>query len=265
MDAHVLEILDDGAHDGVTNMARDRALWRDREERRSRTAFLRIYRWSPPALSLGYHQSTDELDPAWFRGQGIDIVRRPTGGAAVLHLDEITYSLCAPLGWPGVGHSVAEIYEAVAGALVDALRELGVAAERGGGGRPTGFACFAAAGGHEITVAGRKLVGSAQRRGRAAFLQHGSLLTGPGHLRLFGGLVGNRADARRARLAERTTDLSQLGRADLKSGDFARGLGGALAKTMRASVRWPSAVDPGVAALERELAASARVDDRLRS
>lgn len=264
MAATDLEIFVDGAHDGFTNMARDRALWREREEGRSDTAFLRVYAWSPPALSLGFHQRDDEVDSAWLRGHGVDLVRRPTGGAAVLHWDEITYSLCAPLGRPGLGRSVAEIYESVARALVEALGQFGVAAERGGGGRPTGFACFDAAGGHEITVAGRKLVGSAQRRGRRAFLQHGSLLTGPGHLKLYAALAGAESGAS-ARLEERTTDLSRLGHGDLTRTDFALGLGRALADATSARVWRREELKPEVSARAHELVAASPSGSRLKS
>lgn len=250
-----LRVLVDAALDGATNMARDRALWREREDGGEPSPLLRIYRWSPPALSLGYHQTLDDTEREAFRRRGIDVVRRPTGGSAVLHHQEITYALTAPRGTRGLGDGVAEIYSAVADALVEALGRLGIEATRGGGGRPEGFACFGAAGGHEITVGGRKLVGSAQRRGRVAFLQHGSILTGPGHLEIFPDDGPQRR--RRRWLAERTTDLADLGFADVGPKEMAEALAGALARRLDRGVQWVEAVDEAVLRHERELLAGA--------
>lgn len=250
-----LQVLVDGALDGATNMARDRAVWRAREEGETESPFLRLYAWSPRALSLGFHQPAADVELDHFQRREIEVVRRPTGGAAVLHADEITYALSAPLGVAGLGRSVHEIYDAVAGALVDALRELGVRAECGGAGRPEGFACFGAAGGHEITVDGRKLVGSAQRRGRAAFLQHGSILTGPGHLEIFADDESGRR--RRRWLAERTTDLSQLGHGELSPNAMAESLAVALVARTGGSMEWLESVPSSITRRESGLLAEA--------
>lgn len=213
---------------GSQNMRIDRRLF-DRVERGTEEAiFLRLYAWSPPAVSLGFHQDASPVDEGALARDGVDWVRRPTGGAAVLHDDEITYAVVAPLGLPGLGRGVLEIHDALAAVFVAALAEHGVGAALGGEGRPEGFACFGAAGGHEITVRGRKLVGSALRRGRRAFLQHGSLLRGRGHLRLREYLgAGRRAADPLADplwLARRTICLEELGRADLRAEDLGRSL-----------------------------------------
>lgn len=174
----------DGPLDGEQNMRRDRELWQAFEADPVPGVRLRVYGWQPGALSLGFHQSDAMIDRAALRDHGLELVRRPTGGAAVLHRDEITYAVAGPLGLPGLGRGVVEIHAAIADALSVALRESGIDPAFGGDGTPQEFACFGAAGGHELTVNGRKLVGSALRRGRNAFLQHGSVLTGPGHLDL---------------------------------------------------------------------------------
>ncbi|MGD8277312.1 MAG: biotin/lipoate A/B protein ligase family protein [Gemmatimonadota bacterium] len=143
---------------------------------------LRLYRWSPACLSFGRNQpARGRYDPDRARAEGIDIVRRPTGGLAVLHDRELTYAVAVPadvLGGP------RETYLALNRALVRALVRLGLpaavaplAATRAEpldrtGGNP----CFAAAAPGEVTAGGRKLVGSAQRYERRTVLQHGSIL-----------------------------------------------------------------------------------------
>ena len=150
--------------DGAWNMAVDEALLR------STTAaggdalpILRLYGWSPPALSLGRAQPSDGAhDPAYLRREAIDLVRRPTGGGAVLHEHERTYAVVAPTGGP-FGRTLRETYAAVAAALVDAYRRLGVSVDRsearGGppGTRPARETlCFARASVDEIVFRGRK-------------------------------------------------------------------------------------------------------------
>ena len=204
----------DGPQSGAVNMERDRRLWQRFEADPSPGVRLRVYGWRPAALSLGFHQSDEDVDREALAQQGIDLVRRPTGGAAVLHADEITYSVAAPLGVPGLGRGVLEIHAAIAGALAKSLAALGVAVDFGGGGQPRDFACFSGAGGHEMTVAGRKLVGSALRRGRQGFLQHGSVLRGEEHLDLcsfMAGLSAGEREARRAGLARKTCTLRSIG------------------------------------------------------
>jgi len=159
---------------------------------------LRFYAWDPACLSLGRAQPVADVDLPALRAAGFDLVRRPTGGAAVLHVDEVTYAVAAPLGMPGLGRAVLEIHSAIAEALAGTFRALGVDVDFGGDGVPQEFACFSGAGGHEMTVEGRKLVGSALRRGRNAFLQHGSVLGSPSHLDLTDFIAGADEDARRA-------------------------------------------------------------------
>ncbi len=135
----------------------------------------RIYTWERPTLSLGMHERA-RLQPEVAAAAGVDVVWRPTGGRALLHHREVTYSVTAPTR----GASLSESYRAINAILLDALARLGVAAseaERAGRPlRPDGAACFAEPNVGELVVQGRKLVGSAQRRDAHALLQHGSIL-----------------------------------------------------------------------------------------
>jgi lipoate-protein ligase A len=166
---------------------------------------LRLYRWSSPALSIGYAQDRDrDVDTEACRERGIAVIRRITGGRAVLHDAEVTYSVSAPAGQPGFGSGLDAAYRRIAAGLVAGLRLLGLPASPAApglrspapGSRPA--ACFAATSRHEIAVDGRKLVGSAQRREGGAFLQHGSILL-RSHAELAGrllrGLPGAGAEA----------------------------------------------------------------------
>ena len=147
---------------------------------------LRLYRWSRPTVSFGRNEPAAGLYDleAASRG-GIDFVRRPTGGRAVLHDWELTYAVVLP----ATGRiSLRAIYSMVNEGLVRALGALGVEASMAGAGEPPlppdAGPCFQRPAPGEVTVNGRKLVGSAQARVAGAILQHGSLLLGPGHERL---------------------------------------------------------------------------------
>ncbi len=167
--------LDSGAADGTTNMATDSALMA--HARRTGLATFRVYAWDRPTLSLGRHErARDRFDPARITARGIGIVRRPTGGRALLHHREVTYSVIAPVGPLSLGESYAVINTL----LLQALAGLGVAATVVTAARrplrPEGAACFAEPGACELAVGGAKLVGSAQLREEGALLQHGSIL-----------------------------------------------------------------------------------------
>jgi lipoyl(octanoyl) transferase len=167
--------LDSGAADGATNMAVDAALLD--HARGTGEATLRVYAWSRPTVSFGRHErARPGFAPDRLAAEGIDAVRRPTGGRALLHHREVTYSVTAPAG----AMSLAESYRAINALLLAALRRLGVPAEEaprsGRPLRPDGAACFAEPAPGELTVAGAKLVGSAQLREEGALLQHGSIL-----------------------------------------------------------------------------------------
>jgi lipoate-protein ligase A len=164
------------------NMARDAAMaWAVGEGLVPPT--LRLYRWEPAAVSVGYAQRGDAaLDLVACARAGLAVVRRPTGGKAVLHGRDLTYAVAVPRhGTWGKGNPAAccrRIHEAVAAGLNRLGAPAQVAGPRpplGGAHEGSGVPCFAALSSHEITVGGRKLVGSAQRRFVRAILQHGSI------------------------------------------------------------------------------------------
>ena len=136
---------------------------------------LRLYRWSPPALSLGRFQPETDVDVDACRGLGVEVVRRPTGGRALLHGGDLTYAVAMPRP-PGAAGHVDALYRMLAAGLVAGLAELGVAAAIGGDRGPAGPVCFAAAQGADLRVGDRKLCGSAQVQRGAVVLQHGSVL-----------------------------------------------------------------------------------------
>lgn len=145
---------------------------------------LRLYVWSPPCVSLGYGQKSSDVDFERAAALSWHVVRRPTGGRAILHTDELTYSVIASLGEPLVTGGVIESYRRLSAGLLDGLARLGLAArsEAEFGSISSAAAdpiCFETPSDYEITARGKKLIGSAQVRKRNAVLQHGSLpLTG---------------------------------------------------------------------------------------
>lgn len=147
------------------------------EAGRTGASFLRLYRWSPPCLSFGRNEPVDRYDRVAIERLGIDVVRRPTGGRAVWHDQEVTYAVAAPVAAFG---TLRDSYRAIHERLAAALRSMGVSAALApnpGTRFPlTGGSCFAGVAGGEVVVGGRKLVGSAQVRQGSAFLQHGSIL-----------------------------------------------------------------------------------------
>ena len=174
---------------GASNMALDHALMH--RAVRTGEAVLRIYTWQKPTLSFGRHEiARGVYDRAAISAAGLAVVRRPTGGRAVLHDDEITYSVTAPLpsdhraALPGGARRARArgLYAAINHLLLQGLARLGVAAQLASGdatARPRSLGagpCFDTASDGELVVAGRKLVGSAQWREEGAVLQHGSML-----------------------------------------------------------------------------------------
>jgi lipoyl(octanoyl) transferase len=173
----------DGANRGAWNMAVDAALAEAVDSGHS-PPVLRLYRWRPPCLSLGFSQPYEAADAAFCAAHGVAVVRRPTGGRAVLHHLELTYSVLAPLGQGPFSQDLQAAYRAICSALVAGLARLGVPAALSGGpegGRisPTEvIPCFIAPAAGEVVAHGRKLVGSAMRRQGGSILQHGSILEG---------------------------------------------------------------------------------------
>jgi lipoate-protein ligase A len=142
---------------------------------------LRLYGWEPPCLSIGYAQPFSDVDHRQLNSQGWDIVRRPTGGRAILHTDELTYAVIGPDSNALLVGGVIESYRRLSQALLSALHQLGIPAQAnqqkrsGPGEQSQEPICFEVPSNYEITVQGKKLIGSAQARKRSGVLQHGSL------------------------------------------------------------------------------------------
>lgn len=163
------------------NMAVDEAILKMVEAAKS-TPTVRFYAWDPPAVSVGYFQdSLKDVDIPACREMGMDIVKRLTGGRAVLHDRELTYSVICPESDPHFPDNILGTYKVISSCLVKGLNFLGLdasltpSAKRRGRDAPS--ACFSSPSHYEITISGKKLIGSAQKRGDGAFLQHGSILT----------------------------------------------------------------------------------------
>jgi len=144
---------------------------------------LRLYAWTPACLSLGYAQPFADVDTQRLKAQHWEVVRRVTGGRAILHTDELTYSIIAPNDEPRVAGTVLESYNRLAQALALAVKSLHVAVEmkeeKASEAPNNNPVCFEVPSTYEITVNGKKLIGSAQARKKEGVLQHGSLpLTG---------------------------------------------------------------------------------------
>jgi lipoate-protein ligase A len=159
---------------GILNMAIDEAILMAKNTRPT----LRLYAWQPSCLSLGYGQPVAAIDMRRLQAVGYDFVRRPTGGRAVLHAQEMTYSVILPPNHPIGDGGVIPCYQRISRALLSGLNYLGVqteatAQERRGG--QNGPVCFATPSYYEVMANGSKLIGSAQLRRKAGVLQHGSL------------------------------------------------------------------------------------------
>lgn len=166
---------------GKMNMALDAAIL-EAVGRGSVLPTLRLYAWDPPCLSLGYSQPYSDVDLARVHACGWDVVRRPTGGRAILHTDELTYSVIGPKSDPRLEGGLMDSYRRISRALFTALDKLGLPVEVHSGKNPQAHhqpVCFENPSDFEITVRGKKIIGSAQARKKDGILQHGSLpLTG---------------------------------------------------------------------------------------
>jgi lipoate-protein ligase A len=176
-------VVNSGPSDGYTNMAIDEAIMLAVEDGQAPPT-LRLYSWRPACLSIGTFQSvSSDIDTAACARGGVDWVRRPTGGRAILHDRELTYSVAVRQNDERIAGDIMESYRRISLGLLAGLRLLGVEADLAPsaipatpGGAPKPAACFAAPSQHEILAAGRKVIGSAQRRQGAVLLQHGSIL-----------------------------------------------------------------------------------------
>jgi len=248
--------------EGRRNMAVDEAIL-DSVAAGQAPPTLRFYAWAPPCLSLGHAQAAEVVDEAGLLAEGWDIVRRPTGGRALLHADELTYSIAAPDSTPGLAGGVLPSYQILSRGLLAGLERLGLDLDAPGltvlgPSDRINPVCFEVPSAYEITVRGKKLVGSAQLRRRGAVLQHGSLpLTGD-ITRVVRALRYPDDEARRqaaARLRRHATTLEeQLGRRvsfDESAGALAEGFAEALGWSISTGL-----LTPGEQSISRQLEAT---------
>jgi len=175
-------LIVDGAVPGARNMARDVAMMEAVSEGLAPPT-LRLYGWNPPCLTLGRHQGVEAADLEFCRREGIDVVRRPTGGRALLHHLELTYAVIAPIGAGPLPRALQDAYRLICRGLVRAMRALDVDASLTDGevnvllpSPRSAIPCFKAPAGGEVVVGDRKLIGSAMRSHAGTVLQHGSIL-----------------------------------------------------------------------------------------
>jgi lipoate-protein ligase A len=197
-----LRIIRDGAHDARFNMAADNYLLDCAANRGEVT--LRTYSWNAPAITLGCMQKAEEiLDAATMAAHGVSWVFRLTGGRAVLHWNDLTYSCTFPVSLSGMGRSIAESYDVIGRCLRAGLLHAGIATEMHDA-PPEGLSaarnlrlpCFGSPSRNEIMVQGRKLIGSAQKRTSKAVLQHGSIPIG-GEFRRLGEFMAVNSDEKK--------------------------------------------------------------------
>ncbi len=213
--------IDSGYGDAYSNMAMDEALLLSAIEGHGRPT-LRFYGWHPAAVSIGYAQDVNgAVNLAACKKRGLPLIRRPTGGRGVLHQKELTYALVAPQDFFPDG-GVLPTYRIIAEGLVQGLRRLGVAGclttprtrtSPGTRGQNGAAACFLASSWYEITVEGRKLIGSAQRRLKGYILQHGSILRAADYeaiLELFPAPNAGSSIKLKERIRNKITSLGEL-------------------------------------------------------
>ncbi len=213
----IWHFIDSGFDTGERNMQFDLYLAQtcDRDE-----AFFRIYRWQPYCISLGANQSFCNINLDRAIADGIDIVKRPTGGRAILHAEELTYTVILPLN---DRFHLREIYFKISAALMHGLKIYNPLLAKSELENyqpnfpklleePSGVLCFASTARNEVKFNGKKLIGSAQRKLNNVVLQHGSILCGTKHQELPKYLNANENTKERLQieLTEKTTEIETI-------------------------------------------------------
>ncbi len=246
-----LKVALDGALPGSVNMQRDSKLLDSHQP--GDDPVLRLYRWRPASVTIGYNQDFGNFDREAIEAFGCNLVKRPTGGRAIFHADELTYSVTGSSPGPLFGNNLHQSYMKINEALILFLQRLGLEAEISAGETREAMrslVCFKSAGKHEIRVGGKKLVGSAQRRRGGVFLQHGSILTGDRHLQLPGFLRPGPAGTGMSQeeLANLTTDLSrELGESfnEERLRGLEKELASCFSETLQLDILWVGAGESG--------------------
>ncbi|MGC9316070.1 MAG: lipoate--protein ligase family protein [bacterium] len=224
-----------GKNAGEINMQRDAVLLNDARHPEF-VPILRFYDWLNPTLTIGYGQPRSDIDFDALREAGVDFAVRPTGGRAVLHWDEVTYSIILPAHHPIAESSVIESYKTISEGLVAGLRRLDIPAEitRGELGGHKNPSCFSSTSRYEVVVGGRKLIGSAQRRKHGALLQQGSIPVGPDFRRLNEFMAEKEGDFG---LPEKATCVRECSSDNYSKEDIYRKLAEGLSSTLSLSFR----------------------------
>ncbi|MBL7994057.1 lipoate--protein ligase family protein [bacterium] len=217
----VWNFIDTGLHTGKFNMLLDESI-AEKVANGSASSVLRFFQWQPYCISLGKNQKIVEINTKKCKEQGVDVVYRPTGGRAILHAEELTYSVVFN---EVISGSIEETYRQISEALVQGLRKLEIPAEvapvqadfRALYKQASSAACFSSSAKYEIQVQGKKLVGSAQRRFAGSVLQHGSILIGSYHRQLteFLNLNETEKETMSRILQDKTIEIEQIRKIDL--------------------------------------------------
>ncbi|MFZ5948896.1 MAG: lipoate--protein ligase family protein [Stygiobacter sp.] len=210
-------LIDSGFNTGNYNMQFDLEL---ANNCKNDEAFFRLYRWQPFCISLGANQSFDDINLQKAKDDGIDVVKRPTGGRAILHAEELTYSFIYPMNYE---YSPKEIYFKVSQALIKGLQLYNPVFSNSELEKsqpnfpqlleePSGVLCFASTAKNEVKFNNKKLIGSAQRKLNNSILQHGSILCGTYHQKLADYLnVDERTkNILHSELIEKTTEIETI-------------------------------------------------------
>lgn len=213
----IWHFIDSGSNTGEHNMQLDLHLAQTCEHDE---AFFRIYRWSPFCISLGANQSFNDIDLNKTVADGINVVKRPTGGRAILHAEELTYSVVLPLNHQ---FSPREVYFKISAALMRGLEIYNPLLAKSELENyqpnfpklleePSGILCFASTARNEVKFNGKKLIGSAQRKLNNVILQHGSILCGTKHQELSEYLNANEntKEQLHIELTEKTTEIETI-------------------------------------------------------
>lgn len=165
-------------NNGEMNMQIDNDLLETAIKNQASEPIFRLYGWSPACVSLGRNQSNEFLDLNFLKSKNIDVVRRLTGGRAILHDKELTYSYICPISSLKNGESVVNSYKEISQILIDGFKKLGINLEFASTKKlHTKFDyCMSLSTGADLSFEGKKLVGSAQFRKEGYILQHGSIL-----------------------------------------------------------------------------------------
>lgn len=211
------ELIEYNVFDGKYNMEFDLELTNNCKPN---TSYLRFYGWKPACISIGANQSFDDINIELAKKDNIDVVKRPTGGRAILHNEELTYSVIMP---NIIDINGLEVYEKISLALVDGLKNynsllsnVSLESQQPNFSRVIkeidGAICFGSIAKSEIKYLGKKLVGSAQRKIGNTILQHGSILVGPSHKNLVKYLnaYNDKKEILKKHITERTIELSTI-------------------------------------------------------